>query len=187
MLKGCLISGITEFSNHKMSRLCQTPEDESQGAKGLSLTGSPSQAGTFENSLGGYMNTIIGGKIKVQTHRSLSLILLKGLSWFHTTRSWIRCSFFYFFSYTRRPHTFVCHTNVSRGEHINLGAFTHSDLGSTGNKCPQSSITGLMRWPLTSEAKAEALVQIGIFKDFISERDHSNDVASQSDNHERLY
>lgn len=117
MLKGCLISGLTEFSNHKMSRLCQTPEAESQGAKGISLTGSPSQAGTFESSLGGYMNTIIRGKIKVQTHRSLSLILLKVLSWFHTTDSWISCSsflLFYFFpplrthfhmSYRCKPRT----------------------------------------------------------------------------------
>lgn len=39
--------------------------------------------------------------------------------------------------------------------------------------------------PLTSEAKATALLQIGPLKDFISKKDHSSDAASQFDNHER--
>lgn len=46
-----------------------------------------------------------------------------------------------------------------------------SELGTTGKRCPQSSLfTSLMIQPLTSESKATAVLQIGPFKDFISKR-----------------
>lgn len=96
--------------------------------------------------------------------------LLKGLSWFHTTASWISRSLF-FPTHSHRALSFFILMQSEGRLHIKLGAFIHCEPGSTGSRCPQSSaFIQLMIRPLTSAAKATALLRAGPLKDFISKK-----------------
>ena len=101
-------------------------------------------------------------------HSVTATSLLWGLLWFHTTDSWISRSFLFFPTHSRHALSFFTLMQTEGSLRIKHSAFIHSELSSTGNRCPQSSVcVRLMIQPLTSEAKATALLQIGPLKDFI--------------------
>lgn len=109
------------------------------------------------------MNKNVGGKISnIRTRGSHGLSLLKGLSWFHTTDSWISRSFLFFPTHSRHALSFSYWRKLREPSHQAPGSFHIFWIDTTGNRCPQSSVfIRLMVQPLTSEAKAAALLQIG--------------------------